>query len=226
MIVAERKPIDEIIKMIAKHKSILIVGCETCVAVCFAGGEKEVGVLKSLLKIQAQKDGKDMQIEGLAIKRQCDTEFVDELKSKVEGVDAIISLGCGAGVQFIAERFPEKIVYPGVNTLFIGVTKEQGVWSERCAACGSCILEKTGGVCPIARCSKSLLNGPCGGSVEGKCEIDPDVDCVWQIIFDRLKALDRLDLMEEISPPKDWSTGRDGGPRTVKRDDLREDIDQ
>jgi len=98
---------------------------------------------------------------------------------------------------------------------------EQGVWAERCAACGDCILGLTGGICPIARCSKSLLNGPCGGSSKGKCEVNDQTDCAWQLIYDRLAGQGRLDLLMEIRPPKNWKASRDGGPRKIVREDLR-----
>lgn len=221
MIVAERKPMEEIVNMVSGHKKILVVGCGTCVTVCFAGGEKEVGILSSELRMAFLKDGKKLQVLEATVERQCDKEYIEELSEKVGQVEAILSMGCGAGAQFIAERFREKPIYPALNTKFIGVTEEQGVWSERCAACGNCILDLTGGICPIARCSKSLLNGPCGGSKDGKCEINPEIDCAWQLIYDRLKALGQLERLEEIIPVKDWSTSRDGGPRKILREDLK-----
>ena len=129
-------------------------------------------------------------------------------------------MACGCGVQEIARRFKEKPVLPAVNTAFMGASERQGVWAERCQGCGDCVLGLTGGICPIARCSKRLLNGPCGGSTNGKCEIDPDVDCAWQLIWDRLKALGIEDRYEENMPAKDWRTSRDGGPRKIIREDL------
>jgi hypothetical protein len=133
----------------------------------------------------------------------------------------VVSLACGVGVQFMAEKYHSTPIYPGVNTTFLGATEERGVWTERCQACGSCILARTGGICPIARCAKRLLNGPCGGSSDGRCEINKDVDCAWQLIIDRLKALGKLDEYEELSPLKDWSTDRAGGPRKVVREDVK-----
>ena len=221
MIIGERKSLEEIRKMIGGYKRVLVVGCGTCVTVCLAGGEKEVATLSSALRMAAKKDGDGLEISEATIERQCDIEFIEELREKVEQVDAALSMGCGAGVQTIAETFSEIPVYPALNTRFIGTTEEQGVWTERCAACGDCILHLTGGICPIARCSKSLLNGPCGGSKDGKCEINPEVACAWQLIYDRLKALDQLDKLEEIIPIKDWSVSRDGGPRRLVREDMR-----
>lgn len=220
MLIAEQKPIEKISGMIAKHKKILVVGCGTCVTVCFTGGEKEVGILSSLLKMKARQEQKTLAIEELTVERQCENEFLEKISSQVAAAEAVLSLACGAGVQLMAKKFPDKIVYPGLNTKLIAEVEKQGVWSETCLGCGDCVLDKTGGVCPITRCAKSLLNGPCGGSQEGKCEINSEVDCAWQLIYDRLKRLGQLASLEEIMPVKDWSTGRDGGPKKMIREDL------
>jgi len=198
-----------------------VLGCGTCVTVCMAGGRKEAEILTSQLTLRARQEGIDLQVEEHTIERQCDREFFDEAtQRKMKAADAVISLACGVGVQFCIEVVPDIIVYPGVDTKFYGATLEQGFWSERCIGCGNCVLEQYGGICPVARCSKSLLNGPCGGSANGKCEVNPDIDCAWQLIYDRMKKLGRLDELEKIQPPKDWSTGRDGGPRHILREDV------
>ena len=137
-----------------------------------------------------------MRSGEISLERQCDTEYLEPLRRDLDGYQAVLSIACGAGVQFLAEKFRKHPILPGVNTTFIGVTEEQGVWTERCQSCGNCLLDRTGGICPIARCSKSLLNGPCGGSKTGKCEIDSQVDCGWQLIYDRLKDLGQLDRLE------------------------------
>jgi ferredoxin len=221
MIIGEQKPLDEIKQMIADYQKVLILGCGTCVTVCFAGGEKEVGILASALRMATKLDGQNKEILEATVQRQCEYEYNEEVTDLVREADAVLSLACGIGVQTMNEQFPDKITLPGLNTSFLGQPTEQGVWDERCQACGNCILDKTAGICPIARCSKSLLNGPCGGSKDGKCEIDPEVDCAWQLIHDRLQALGRLDLLTEIQPARDWSTSRDGGPRKIVREDLR-----
>jgi ferredoxin len=221
MIVAEAKPIDEILTMIRDFRNVLLVGCRGCVTVCLAGGEKEVGILASALRMAVKAKGKAIETAEITLERQCDKEYVEEIASRAAGCEALISMACGAGVQFLAERYADKPVLPALNTRFIGIAKEQGIWLERCGACGNCLLDKTAGVCPIARCAKSLLNGPCGGSSRGHCEISPDQDCAWQLIHDRLKALGRLDELEDILPLKDWSTSRDGGPRKTVREDLK-----
>lgn len=220
MIVAEQKPISEILESVKGYKNVLVVGCGTCVTVCFAGGEKEVGILSTALRMIAKKGGTNLNTKEITVERQCDREFIEPLKKDVDTADAVLAMGCGAGVQLMAEVYPEKIIFPVLNTKFIGSTAKLGEWNEKCLACGDCILDKTAGICPIARCSKSLLNGPCGGSQNGKCEVDKEQDCAWQLIFDRLKALGKLHLIEEIMPPKDWSTSAHGGVRRIIREDL------
>jgi len=221
MIVAERKPIDELKPIIEPYERILLVGCGTCVTVCFAGGEKEVAILGSLLRMATRLNGKEKTIDEVTVQRQCEWEYLDEIKDRVDNYDLILSLGCGIGVQAIVEHFPQVRVAPALNTSFLGLPVEHGVWAERCQACGNCILYLTGGICPIARCAKSLLNGPCGGSQNGHCEVDPSMDCAWHLIYERLKSLGQLDSLLEIQPPKDWSTSRDGGPRKIVRKDLK-----
>lgn len=217
MIVAERKPIEKILEMVAPYKKVLIAGCYGCVTVCLAGGEKEVGILASQIRLARNKDGNPIDVFEQTVERQCDAEYLAKFKDNVSKVDAVVSLACGIGIQYLAEKSPVP-VFPGVNTLFLGANLDVGKWAERCFACGDCVLDKTGGICPIARCSKSLLNGPCGGSQYGKCEVSKDVDCGWQLIYDRLKALGQLDKLREIIPPKNWK--RDKGPRTLVREEL------
>ncbi len=218
MIIADGKPIKEILAMIERYDKLILVGCKGCVTVCSTGGEKEVGILSSALRLARQAQGKPLEVKEITLERQCDTEYLEPLREIADPFPAVLSLACGAGIQFLAEKFRKHPILPGVNTQFIGITEEQGVWTERCQACGNCVLDQTGGICPVARCSKSLFNGPCGGSKKGKCEIDPNVDCGWQLIYDRLKELGQLDQLEKVLPVKDWSTSRDGGPRKRVRE--------
>ena len=220
MITAERKPMEELIECLRPYNRILLVGCNECVTVCAAGGRKEVGILSSALQMAFKTEGKTLEVKELTLERQCDPEYVEELVTHIDQAEAVMSMACGCGVQEIARRFKDKPVYPAVNTTFMGASERQGVWSERCQGCGECVLGLTGGICPIARCSKQLLNGPCGGSTNGKCEVDPDIDCAWQLIWDRLKALGIEDRYEENIAAKDWRTGRGGGPRKIIREDL------
>lgn len=221
MIIGEQKPLDEIRNLIAEYKRVLVLGCGTCVTVCFAGGEKEVGILASALRMAERLAGNDPEIVEATVQRQCEWEYLDAIADKICEADVVLSLACGIGVQAAAQRFPDTWVVPAVNTTFLGMPEKEGFWVERCQACGNCLLATTGGICPIARCSKSLLNGPCGGSQRGKCEVNPEIECAWQLIYDRLARLGKLDLMMTIAPPKDWSTSRDGGLRRIDRPDLR-----
>jgi ferredoxin len=221
MIVGEQKPLAEIKKMLAGFRKVLVVGCGTCVTVCMAGGEKEVGILASALRMSTRLDGNAIECDEATVQRQCEWEYIDPLGSRLANYDAVLSLACGIGVQTLVQRFPNVWVVPGLNTTFMGMPPEQGVWEERCQACGECILDKTGGICPIARCSKQLLNGPCGGSQKGVCEVNPQTPCAWQLIYDRMSAMGRLEQLLEIQPPKNWSAARHGGPRRIIRDDLR-----
>jgi len=221
MIVAERKNIPELVEILKGHKKILVLGCGTCVTVCLAGGEREVSIIASALRIAARLHNLAFEIEELTIERQCDNVFIEMATEAIERNDAVLSLGCGAGAQAVAERFAQKPVYAGLNTDFIGILEERGVWTEKCSACGECMLHEYGGICPITRCAKHMLNGPCSGSREDRCEVNPDRPCGWQLIYQRLKSIGQLDRLKKIAPPKDRSSSLDGGCRTIIREDHR-----
>ena len=221
MIIAKKKPIEEIIGEVENYDRLLILGCNECVTVCEAGGKKEVEILASALRMYFMTKGKEKSIDEKTLERQCDHEYLEEIRSNIDKYDAIVSLACGVGIQFTAEKYLTTPVIPGVNTVCLGANEDRGLWTERCQACGSCVLARTGGICPVSRCAKRVLNGPCGGSSNGKCEISKDVDCAWQLIIDRLMALDKIEDYEKVEPIKDWSTDRAGGPRTVTREDVK-----
>jgi len=221
MIVAKNKPIEEIIEEVKDFEKLLIAGCNECVTVCESGGKKEVAVLATALRMYFMNQGKKVMIDEVTLERQCDHEYLEEIRNRIGQYDAVVSLACGVGVQFMAEKYFQTPVLPGVDTCFMGVTEERGVWTERCQGCGQCMLAKTGGICPVSRCAKRLFNGPCGGSTKGHCEIDKDLVCGWQVIVDRLKELNQLEDYEKITPIKDWSTERAGGPRKVVREDVQ-----
>jgi len=225
MITAERKPFEEILKLLEGHDKVLVAGCDTCVAVCLTGGEKEAEILAAELRIKAKEEGRDVEIDHNAAIRQCEWEYLDAIAEKVNEYPVILSMACGIGIQSLAERFPEKLVLPAVNTNMLGMPQEHAVWYERCAACGDCVLGVTGGVCPVVRCSKSLMNGPCGGSHDGKCEVTTpekeEIDCAWQLIPDKLYAQGREDLLLAYTPPKDWSKSNSGGPRKMVKEEAK-----
>src|SRR6056297_1168178 len=224
MIVAEQKNVKEIIDMLGDDfENLLIAGCGTCVTVSLAGGEREVKSLAEILRTYYVNKDKEVNIETTTVKRQCDFEFIDEMEEAVKRNDIVLSLACGVGVQHVVEKFPEKIVLPGLDTSFYGATTAVGEWSERCIGCGDCVLGDFFGICPIARCSKHLLNGPCGGSQNGECEVDPSIDCAWQLIYDRAETLGKLEELIDYLEPKNWETYRDGGPRTLRNEEYHED---
>jgi ferredoxin len=219
MIVAERKPFEEIKAMVKDYSKVLTVGCGTCVAVCLAGGEKEVGILNAELKMARKLDNNPIELGAATLERQCDMEFLDELEETIGEYDALLSMACGAGIQFLAERYPEIPVLPAVNTSFIGVNKDVGWYEERCRGCGNCVLDKTAGVCPVTMCAKGLFNGPCGGTNQGSCEINKDQPCAWFMIYERLAKQNRLENITAIFPPADW---RNQIPRTVIQPGYKE----
>ena len=221
MIVGNQKPIAEVLEMTRGVKRLALIGCNSCVTVCMAGGEKEVAVLASALRLAAQEDGRELTVEEAVAERQCEDEFCETVRDKVEAAEAVLSLACSVGAQTMTRHFPERITYPGLNTAFLGEVREPGVWVELCAGCGDCVIHLTGGICPVARCAKTMLNGPCGGAQDGKCEVTDETDCVWQQIYDRMVALGRLDDLLTLRSPKVWSPGRDGGPRKRVREDAR-----
>ncbi len=220
MIVADRKSLQEILSMVEENKKILIAGCKGCVTVCNVGGLKEVEILASSLKIARKKQGSHIDIDIEVLERQCDTEYVAGISETVGNYDAVISLACGVGPQFLSEMYPEQTFYPGVDTTFFGGATQHGVWEELCAGCGTCAIHNFGGLCPIARCAKSLMNGPCGGSSQGICEVNKDIVCIWDLIVRKKMDAGRLADLIGVKGVKNWRTARDGGPRKSIREEL------
>jgi ferredoxin len=212
MIVAKRKPFDEIMELLQDHKKVLVVGCGTCVAVCLTGGEKEVAVLATELDMGRKLANNPVEIGSITLERQCDREYLEKLDGMADQYDALISMACGVGIQFLAERFPNKPVLPAVDTCGLAVNQDVGFYEERCRSCGHCLLGLTGGICPVTMCAKGLYNGPCGGTNKGSCEISMDQPCAWHMIHERLKAQGRLSAIRQIKPAEDWL---DTKPRTL-----------
>ena len=204
MIVVTQKPLDEILDFISPYDSILIVGCDGCTQP--PRGLREAQTLSQLLELGGKLRNKDFTFKVTTTAKQCDSYLTASmLKPQTDGVEAVLSLACGAGVQTVAELFPEMSVFPAQNTHFIGVEdREGGILEERCIGCGDCLLVQTGGICPVTRCAKGLLNGACGGSKNGKCELDPEKDCAWSLIYERLKKQGKLELLKEFRPPRDY----------------------
>lgn len=221
MIVASPKSVTELKSILERHRKVLFVGCGTCVTVCLAGGEREVGIAGYAVRMARKLAGTPIEIEQMTVERQCENEFIAEVAEPASRVEAVVSFACGAGVQALAERLPGKPVYAALDTNFLGILEEQAVWTERCMSCGKCMLADFGGICPITRCAKHLLNGPCGGSTAERCEVASDKPCAWQLIFQRLQSIGQLDRLEKIHEPKDWRPAWHGGPRKIVRDEHR-----
>jgi hypothetical protein len=213
--VTEQKPIEEILKYLESYKSVYIVGCGTCATMLHTGGKDEV------LKMKSQLEEAGKSVTGwMVIPTACDTltkDAIDESIKQIDSAQALLVMSCAYGVQTVG-LYTTKAVYPALNTLFIGKEETPGVYAEVCAQCGKCKLGKTAAVCPLVRCAKSLQNGPCGGSVNGKCEVDPNTPCAWQSIIDRLSAIGELNKLDEIEPVQDWSKSHSGGPRRIAID--------
>lgn len=204
MVIADIKSLEEIKEMIKSYKKVLNTGCGGCTSVCLAGGQKEVDTLNTKLQLSFEADKNPIQIDGFTVERQCESEFLAEFDRMVKSYDALLSMACGAGIQFLAERYPDKPVFPAVNSTFVGVNKDIGWYEERCKCCGDCVLGITGGICPVAMCAKSLFNGPCGGPKDERCEVDKDTPCAWVNIYKRLKAQGRLDNIKKIYVAREW----------------------
>ena len=232
MIVLKQKELDWALERLGPFRKVAVLGCGSCATVCFAGGEREVEELCCSFQLALRDRDMEVEFEGLTCKRVCDWEFVEPVAEALLAADVVLSLACGAGSNLLAEKLDGVFVLPGVDTCFLGANAGPDAWSEKCAACGNCTVDLTFGICPIAGCAKTLLNGPCGGSSEGKCEVSTEVDCAWARIIERATALGRLDDLERVIPPRDWSTGRHGGQRSLKRSDLgirrlaTEDLDE
>jgi len=214
MLISEQKPMEETLSYLEGDNSIFLIGCKGCAEGWESGGEKQVAEMSKNLQEQGKAITGSVVVDML-----CDSTLTKLklriYKKAIATADSILVLTDGAGVQTVAELV-DKVVHPGCNTLSSGGAHAEWKEAERCLECGDCMLEFTGGICPIARCSKHLLNGPCGGSQGGKCEVDPDIPCVWQQIVERLAKLGQLDKLERLVMPKNWSVSLTSGP-PVKR---------
>ena len=223
MIVLKEKPFDEILNMVSDFNKILLIGCNGCAGIYQVGGEKQAEVTGMLLEMAMKIKDINIETKAMTVLRQCDMQIVStSIRPLIEDYDAIVSLGCGVGVQTLSEAFEDKTVIPANDTKFIGMQeRELGVFKEYCSACGECILFETGGVCPITRCAKSLLNGPCGGQVEGMCEVkNYTQDCAWVLIYNSLLNKQRLDFFTKFRLPRDYRNKQ--SPREILEFTKRE----
>jgi len=208
--ITAQKPQEEVMKYLENCQKVYIVGCGTCATMCHTGGKTEVIDMKNRLEAAGKA------VTGwMVIPTACDDltkDALNEASSQIKNADCILVMTCAYGVQTVG-MFTDKPVFPALNTLFIGKEESTGTFVDMCMQCGNCVLGLTAGICPLTRCAKGLMNGPCGGSVGGKCEVNPETPCAWQMIIDRLTALGQLSQLDEIPPLRDWSTSISGGPR-------------
>jgi len=203
MLVSEQKPLQEILHSLEGESTIFLLGCKGCAEASHTGGEKEVLTMKASLE-EARKNISGWTVLDFLCQKALVKTGLQPFRERVMSSDSLLVMCCGIGVQATAAAV-DKLVHPACNTLSMGGA--QGEWrgSERCAECGDCLLDYTGGICPLTACTKSLVNGPCGGARNGKCEHEPDVrDCGWQLIYERLKKLNRLDKLRQIHTPQDF----------------------
>ena len=203
MIITKQKDFNELLSSVGKEP-VFIIGCSECATMCHTGGEKEVLEMKGAL------EDKNIPVTGWVILEpachlQNDKRILRKYKDEVNKANKILVLACGNGIQTVSEIIENADVIAGNDTLFLGEIKRANEFEKRCNMCGDCIEDLFGGFCPVSRCPKSMLNGPCGGSIDGKCEVDSNIDCVWDLIYKRLKEKKQLQLLKIIQEPKDWS---------------------
>ena len=222
MIVTHIKPLDEILTTLGDHKKILVLGCDGCTQP--PRSLKEAEIYAEIINMAGKLKNKGYECKTATISRQCDNIVVAKnLPEMIEGVDAVLSMACGCGPQTMAEVFPKLSIIPAQNTQFMGSDNMgEATYHEKCRGCGDCVLFKTNNICPITRCSKNILNGPCGGTTaEGKCEVNSDLDCAWYLMYTLGKEQGKLPMIfNQFNPPRDWRPAGHGGPRTSKRENI------
>jgi len=204
MIVTTQKPLDEILNFISPYGKVLVIGCDGCTQP--PRGLREAKTLSQLLELAGKLNNKEFTFQQTTVAKQCDDYLAaSTLRPQIGDAEVVLSLACGLGVQTMAEVFPELLIFPAQNTHFMGAEeRDDGILEKRCAGCGDCLLAVTGGICPVARCTKGLLNGACGGTKDNKCELSQERDCAWVLIYDSLKRQGKLDLLKEYRPPRDY----------------------
>ena len=201
MIITQKKPIEELLGMLEGVTKVAIVGCGNCAAACQTGGEPEVMAMKELL----EQNGKE--VVATVVPDECCHKLLVKKDTKVlrdSGAEAVVGMACGDGVQTVADNI-QLPIYPANNTMFLGQVERVGMFNEYCRMCGDCVLGSTGGICPITHCAKSLVNGPCGGAKNGKCEVDPNNDCAWIKIYNRLVAIGQEEKLGQTRKDKGYA---------------------
>jgi len=203
MIVTKQKQLDDILRSVEKGP-VFLIGCSECATMCHTGGEEELQSMKN------QLEKKDIPVSGwIVLEPAChlqnDKRLLKRHQKDLSKAKKVLVLACGNGVQTVSELLTDVDVIAGVDTLFLGEIKRGTEFEKRCSLCGECLLDVFYGICPVARCPKSMLNGPCGGTRGGKCEIDPTLECVWVVLYDLLQTKGCTARLREVQKPKDWS---------------------
>ena len=199
--ITRAKPNEAVLKGLEGYNRVFIAGCGTCATMCRTGGVNEVTAMRKAL----EEAGK-LVTATLVIPTACDTlthECMEQNREAMEDAQVALVMSCAFGVQTVA-GYVGRPVQPALDTLFFGLETTPGRFSEVCMQCGDCVLADTAGICPVTSCHKGLLNGPCGGTNNGMCEIDSSIDCAWTLIYNRLKEIGRLDLMRTTCKPKNY----------------------
>jgi len=203
MIITKQKNFDDLLRIL-ENDPVFLIGCSECATLCHTGGKDEILAMKEAL------EKRKIPVSGYVVldpacHLQNNKRMLKEYAKELENINKILVFSCGNGVQTIAELFTEKEVLTGTDTLFLGEISHVNEFKKRCTLCGECLLDLFGGLCPVSQCPKSMLNGPCGGSFQGLCEISPQVECVWDRIYQVLKKQGNLQTLSVIQKPKDWS---------------------
>lgn len=214
MIISELKPFEELQAALTGSDRLFLVGCAACATACKSGGEEEI------FKLQEWLTGEGKEVTGsVVIDEACHimraARDLRHHRTAVQDADALMVLACGSGVQSISSNV-EKLVVGGLNSMFLGNVRRFGQYEEMCSLCGDCILNETAGICPVTTCAKGLLNGPCGGMEDGRCEVDAEIECAWRLIYERLQAQERPGVFARRVPPKNWSRRRKPGRYHLK----------
>jgi hypothetical protein len=206
MLRSEQKPFEEILGYLEGEKKVFILGCDGCAQSSQTGGMPQVLAMKELLE-GAGKHVTGYTVIDFLCQKALIASRLRPLEDKVMEADSLLVLTCGVGVQAVGAMVP-KPVHPGCNTISLGGSRGEWQGTERCLECGDCLLHYTGGICPLTACSKGLTNGACGGASDGRCEVSPEKPCGWELIYERLKEVGRLDLLKRFIPPKEWNKQR------------------
>ncbi len=214
MIISSRKKNEELLQALEGKGKVFLVGCGACATACRSGGEEEVFAMQEWL----QSTGRDVT-GWVVIDEACHImragRDLRQHRAQVEEADALLVLACGAGVQSMSSSTDQRVI-GALDSLFLGNIRRFGQYEEKCSLCGDCILNETAGICPVTNCAKGLLNGPCGGLEEGRCEVDREIDCAWHLIFERLKRQKRPGVFARTVPAKNWGKVRKPGRHKIK----------